>query len=90
MKLQDTEIEKIKNWIRTLQKSLTLETEAEFINILGKEKYFNESYKKSLKYFSFPKILIHSASDSKVKDFCRVLIQFFIFSISVSFSFNYL
>ena len=129
MKLKDTEIEKIKNWIRTLQKSLTLETEAEFINILGKEKYFNEflcdslkdilnfklsqeyinylkkfcltyqeynhldryerkrvvidtrktlfkleilfkeSYKNSLKYFSFPKILINSASVSKVKDF---------------------
>ena len=49
MKLKDTEIEKIKNWIRTLQKSLTLETEAEFINILGKEKYFNEFLYDSLK-----------------------------------------
>ena len=49
MKLQDTEIEKIKDWIRILQKSLTLETEAEFINILGKEKYFNEFLYDSLK-----------------------------------------
>ena len=39
---------------------------------------------------SFPNMLINSASVSKVKDFCKVLIQFFIFSISVSFSFNYL
>ena len=52
MKLQDTEIEKIKNWIRTLQKSLTLETEAEFINILGKEKYFNDFLYESLKTLS--------------------------------------
>ena len=52
MKLQDTEIEKIKNWIRILQKSLTLETEAEFINILGKEKYFNDFLYDSLKTLS--------------------------------------
>ena len=52
MKLKDTEIEKIKNWIRTLQKSLTLETEAEFINILGKEKYFNDFLYDSLKTLS--------------------------------------
>ena len=42
MILKDSEIERIRNWIRTLQKSLTLESEAEFTNILGKEKYFNE------------------------------------------------
>ena len=52
MKLKDTEIEKIKNWMRTLQKSLTLETEAEFINILGKEKYFNDFLYESLKTLS--------------------------------------
>jgi len=40
--------EYIKNWIRPLQKSLTLESEAEFINILGKEKYFNEYLFESL------------------------------------------
>ncbi len=34
--------ENIKNWIRPLQRSLTLETEFGFINILGKEKNFNE------------------------------------------------
>jgi len=34
--------ENIKNWVRPLQRSLTLETEFGFKNILGKEKYFNE------------------------------------------------
>ncbi len=34
--------ENIKNWVRPLQRSLTLETEFGFRNILGKEKYFNE------------------------------------------------
>ncbi len=34
--------ENIKNWVRPLQRALTLETEFGFINILGKEKYFNE------------------------------------------------
>ena len=34
--------EYIKNWTRPLQKSLTLESEAEFSNIIGKEKHFNE------------------------------------------------
>jgi len=32
----------IKNWVRPLQRALTLETEFGFANILGKEKYFNE------------------------------------------------
>ncbi len=34
--------ENIKNWVRTLQRALTLETEFGFTNILGREKYFNE------------------------------------------------
>jgi len=52
LELKVKEIEKIKNWIRILQKSLTLESEAEFINILGKEKYFNEFLYDSLKSIS--------------------------------------
>ena len=32
----------IKDWIRLLQKSLTIETENNFINTLGREKYFND------------------------------------------------
>ena len=32
----------IKDWIRPLQKSLTLESENKFINLLGRKKYFNE------------------------------------------------
>ena len=35
-------IENVKNWVRPLQRALTLETEFRFTNILGKEKYFNE------------------------------------------------
>ena len=34
--------ENIKNWVRPLQRALTLETDFGFSNILGKEKYFNE------------------------------------------------
>jgi len=34
--------ENVRNWVRPLQRSLTLETEFGFKNILGKEKYFNE------------------------------------------------
>ncbi len=42
MNQKEDYIEYIKSWIRPLQKSLTLETEANFINILGNEKFFNE------------------------------------------------
>ena len=38
----------IKDWIRPLQKSLTIETENKFINTLGKEKYFNDYLHESL------------------------------------------
>ena len=38
----NTYSEIIKTWVRPLQRSLTLETEFGFKNILGKEKYFNE------------------------------------------------
>ena len=31
----------INDWIRPLQKSLTIETENKFINTLGREKFFN-------------------------------------------------
>ena len=34
--------ELIRNWIRQLQKSLTIETENKFVNILGRERHFNE------------------------------------------------
>ncbi len=40
--------ENIKNWVRPLQRALTLETEFGFTNILGKEKYFNEFLNESL------------------------------------------
>jgi len=39
----------IKDWIRPLQKSLTIETENKFINTLGREKYFNDYLHESLK-----------------------------------------
>jgi ATP-dependent DNA helicase RecG len=38
----------IRNWIRLLQKSLTIETENNFINTLGREKYFNNYLYESL------------------------------------------
>ena len=39
----------IKDWIRPLQKSLTIETENKFINTLGREKYFNDYLHESFK-----------------------------------------
>jgi len=38
----------VKDWIRPLQKSLTIETENKFINTLGREKYFNDYLYESL------------------------------------------
>jgi len=38
----------IKDWIRPLQKSLTIETENKYINTLGREKYFNDYLHESL------------------------------------------
>ncbi len=38
----------IKNWIRPLQKALTLESENKFTNLLGKKQYFNDYLNKSL------------------------------------------
>ena len=38
----------IKSWIRPLQKSLTIETESRFINLLGREKHFNDYLSESL------------------------------------------
>ena len=38
----------IKNWIRPLQKSLTLESENKFTNLLGKKQHFNDYLNKSL------------------------------------------
>ena len=42
----------IKDWIRPLQKSLTIETESKFINILGRNKYFNDYMHESLMLMS--------------------------------------
>ena len=38
----------IKDWIRPLQKSLTIESENKFINILGKKKFFSDYLCESL------------------------------------------
>ncbi len=38
----------IKDWIRPLQKSLTIESESKYINTLGRKKYFNEYLYESL------------------------------------------
>ncbi len=38
----DEYINLIKDWIRPLQKSLTIESENKFINLLGRKKYFND------------------------------------------------
>ena len=38
----------IKDWIRPLQKSLTIESENKFSNLLGRKKYFNDYLYESL------------------------------------------
>ena len=48
MTKNDNNIKLIKDWIRPLQKSLTLETENKFTNILGKKNYFNDYLYQSL------------------------------------------
>ncbi len=48
MNSKSSYFEYIKDWIRPLQKSLTLESEYEFKNILGREKFFNEYLFESL------------------------------------------
>ncbi len=42
----------IKDWIRPLQKSLTLESENKFTNLLGNKQYFNDYLNKSLSNLS--------------------------------------
>ena len=42
MSIRNNNSKEIINWIKPLQRSLTVETEYGFINLLGKEKYFNE------------------------------------------------
>ncbi len=44
----DLYINLIKDWIRPIQKSLTIESENKFCNLLGKKKYFNEYLYESL------------------------------------------
>ncbi len=44
----DEYINLIKDWIRPLQKSLTLESENKFTNLLGKKQYFNDYLNNSL------------------------------------------
>ncbi len=41
-------IKLIKDWIRPLQKSLTIETESNFTNVLGRQSYFNDYLYESL------------------------------------------
>ena len=38
----------IKDWIRPLQRSLTLESENKFTNLLGRKQFFNEYLYESL------------------------------------------
>ena len=54
----------IKDWIRPLQKSLTIETENKFINTLGREKYFNDYLHESLK-----KLVNRNLSDEYLRIF---------------------
>ena len=57
-------IKLIKDWIRPLQKSLTIETESNFTNILGRQRHFNEYL-----YESFTKLEKLNLTDEYIKLF---------------------
>ena len=65
-------VELIKNWIRPLQKSLTIETESNFINILGRKSYFNEYF-----YESFRNLETLNLSDEYIKLFSEFSERFY-------------
>ena len=46
----------IKNWIRPLQKSLTLESENKFSNLFGRKQYFNDYLYESLSNLEYLKL----------------------------------
>ena len=46
----------IKDWIKPLQKSLTIETENKFSNLLGRKKYFNDYLYESLSNLEYLKL----------------------------------
>ena len=62
-------VEEVKRWIRPLQKSLTIESESQFINILGKEKFFNEYLNFSLK--DIDKFNFKKDYENKFQDFSK-------------------
>ena len=62
----------IKDWIKPLQKALTLESENKFINLLGREKYFNDYLYKSLSNLKNLKL-----TDEFVKLFNEFSIKYF-------------
>ena len=60
----------IKNWIRPLQKSLTIEAESNFCNILGRKAFFNDYLYESLrnlKHLKLPKEYIKLFSEFSIK-----------------------
>ena len=62
----------IKDWIRPLQKALTLESENRFSNLLGKKKYFNDYLNKSLSNLDNLKL-----TDEFIKLFGEFSIKYF-------------
>ncbi len=62
----------IKSWVKPLQKALTLESENKFINLLGKEKYFNDYLYKTLSNLKNLKL-----TDEFIKLFNEFSIRYF-------------
>ena len=67
----EEKINLIKEWIRPLQKSLTLESENKFGNLLGKKQHFNDYLTKSLSNFDDLKL-----TDEFVKLFSEYSIKY--------------
>ena len=65
-------IKLIKDWIRPLQKSLTIETESKYINTLGRKSYFNDYL-----YESFTKLDHLKLSDEYLKLFSEFSNRYF-------------
>jgi len=64
----------IRDWIKPIQKSLTLESESQFINILGREKLFNEYLYESFK--KIDKLEFHKDNLLKIEQFRQKYLEY--------------
>ena len=64
----------LRNWSKPLQKSLTFEIESDFINILGKERFFNEYVVEKLKHLD--QLELNEKTIDKLGEFRELFIKY--------------